>query len=294
MIWAVQMSTVEFHPWNSRARRHREARRVAHRPRPDARRRVRRVRRVADVVHEVLDELGAVGFPKTSGGKGLHVYVRIAPDLGFREVRRAALAVRARGRAAGAGAGDDGVVAQGPRARHGLRRLQPERPRPHHRLRLLGARRRRSAIVSAPVRWDEIPDVEPDDFTIATMPARFAELGDLHAGIDDAVSTSRRCWSGPTATTPRSRRPPEVEVDPQNGVPFQGTEGAASSRASRPAAPGVPSSSRPARASTRGSTPPSTSDASEVTGSIDVGLVAGGCDGGGEPVVRVEAPPTRR
>src|SRR6187551_1449294 len=72
VIWAVQMSTVEFHPWNSR-------RAATEQP-------------VAHVVHEVLDELGAVGFPKTSGGKGMHVYVRIHPEHGFKDVRRGALA----------------------------------------------------------------------------------------------------------------------------------------------------------------------------------------------------------
>src|SRR6187549_1362274 len=80
VVWAVQMSTVEFHPWHSRR---------ADTERPDEWRidldpgpacEFDTVRRVAHVAHEVLDELGAVGFPKTSGSKGLHVYVRIAPD----------------------------------------------------------------------------------------------------------------------------------------------------------------------------------------------------------------------
>ena len=92
VIWAVQMSTVEFHPWNSRR---------ADVERPDEWRidldpmpacPLATVRRIAHVVHELLDELGAVGWPKTSGGKGMHVYVRIEPAFGFRDVRRAALA----------------------------------------------------------------------------------------------------------------------------------------------------------------------------------------------------------
>src|SRR5688572_21398798 len=85
VIWAVQMSTVEFHPWNSRA---------ADTEKPDEWRidldpgptcSFDRVRRVAQVVEEVLAELGAVGFPKTSGSKGLHIYVRIKPDYGFQD-----------------------------------------------------------------------------------------------------------------------------------------------------------------------------------------------------------------
>src|SRR4051812_24988155 len=87
VIWAVQMSTVEFHPWNSR-RADTESPdewRIDLDPMPDCD--FGRVRRVAGVVHEVLDELGAVGWPKTSGGRGLHVYVRVRPDHGFTDVR---------------------------------------------------------------------------------------------------------------------------------------------------------------------------------------------------------------
>ena len=92
VAWAVQMSTVEFHPWNSR-RADTESPdewRIDLDPMPLAD--YATVRRVARVVHEVLDELGAVGHPKTSGGKGVHVYVRIPPSHGFADVRRAALA----------------------------------------------------------------------------------------------------------------------------------------------------------------------------------------------------------
>ena len=92
VVWAVQMSTVEFHPWNSRR---------ADTEKPDEWRidldpmpacGFDKVRQVAGVVHEVLDELGVVGYPKTSGGSGLHVYVRIVPEWGHKDVRRAALA----------------------------------------------------------------------------------------------------------------------------------------------------------------------------------------------------------
>ncbi|MDQ2782795.1 MAG: ATP-dependent DNA ligase, partial [Actinomycetota bacterium] len=88
VIWAVQMSTVEFHPWNSR-RADTEVPdewRIDLDPMPECD--FATVRRVAHVAHEVLDELGATGFPKTSGGKGLHIYVRIVPEWGFQDVRR--------------------------------------------------------------------------------------------------------------------------------------------------------------------------------------------------------------
>ena len=93
VIWAVQMSTVEFHPWNSRRSdtERPDEWRIDLDPMPECG--FDTVRIVADVVHEVLDELGAVGWPKTSGGSGLHVYVRIQPRWGFEDVRRAALAL---------------------------------------------------------------------------------------------------------------------------------------------------------------------------------------------------------
>src|SRR3546814_1334206 len=86
------MSTVEFHPWNSRRpdTEQPDEWRIDLDPGPESD--WAQVRRVAAVAHEVLDELGATGFPKTSGGSGLHVYVRIKPEHGFTEVRRAALA----------------------------------------------------------------------------------------------------------------------------------------------------------------------------------------------------------
>src|SRR3954464_6653916 len=90
VIWAVQMSTVEFHPWNSRRAdtEKPDEWRIDLDPMPGAS--YADVRRVAHVAHEVLDELGATGWPKTSGGKGMHVYVRIVPEHGFSDVRRAA------------------------------------------------------------------------------------------------------------------------------------------------------------------------------------------------------------
>src|SRR5947209_1546798 len=92
VIWAVQMATVEFHPWNSRRAdtEKPDEWRIDLDPMPDCP--FDRVRRVAHVAHEILDGLGAVGWPKTSGGKGMHIYVRIEPRWGFQEVRRAALA----------------------------------------------------------------------------------------------------------------------------------------------------------------------------------------------------------
>ena len=186
VVWAVQMSTVEFHPWNSRAAdvESPDEWRIDLDPMPgvdfDA------VRRVAAVVHEVLDELGAVGFPKTSGGKGLHVYVRIAPEHSFGEVRRAAWAFA---REVERRAPELVTTAwwRKDRAPGTVFVDYNQNTRDHTIACAYSVRGTPLGIVSAPVTWEEIPDVEPGDFTIATMPARFAELGDLHAGIDEAV-----------------------------------------------------------------------------------------------------------
>jgi DNA ligase D len=186
VIWAVQMSTVEFHPWNSRAAdvESPDEWRIDLDPMPGVG--FATVREVAAVVHEVLDELGATGYPKTSGGKGLHVYVRIRPEHSFGEVRRAAWAFARE------------VERRAPRLVTTAWWRKDREPgtvfvdynqntRDHTIACAYSVRGTPLGIVSAPVRWDEIDGIEPGDFTIATMPARYAELGDLHAGIDEAV-----------------------------------------------------------------------------------------------------------
>ncbi len=186
VIWAVQMSTVEFHPWNSR-RGHVEL--------PDEWRididpglacPFDRVRRVAGVVGEVLDELGAVGWPKTSGGGGLHIYVRISPRWGFGEVRRAALAFA---REVERRAPDDATTVWWRRERDPAKAFVDfnQNARDHTIASAYSVRGVPEATVSTPIAWEEIADVEPAELTIATVPARFARLGDLHAGIDEAV-----------------------------------------------------------------------------------------------------------
>jgi DNA ligase D len=186
VIWAVQMSTVEFHPWNSRR---------ADTERPDEWRidldpmpqcPFDRVQRVAGVAHEVLDELGITGYPKTSGGRGLHVYVRVKPDWGFSDVRRAALAFA---REVERRAPEDVTTTWWRKDR------DPEllfvdynqNARDHTIASAYSVRGVPDATVSTPITWDEVPEVHPGDFTIETVPARFAASGDLHAGIDDVA-----------------------------------------------------------------------------------------------------------
>ncbi len=186
VIWAVQMSTVEFHPWNSRR---------ADTEKPDEWRidldpgpacDWETVQRVAGITHAVLDELGAVGFPKTSGGSGMHVYVRIPPTHGFGDVRRAALAFAREVERRSAG---DVTTAWWRKDREPDQLFVDynQNARDHTIAAAYSVRGVPTARVSAPVRWDEVDACEPEDFTIFTMPERFAELGDLHADIDDHV-----------------------------------------------------------------------------------------------------------
>jgi DNA ligase D len=186
VIWAVQMSTVEFHPWNSRA---------ADTERPDEWRidldpmpqcPLQRVRDVAGVVRETLNDIGAVGWPKTSGGRGLHVYVRIPPEHGFTDVRRGALAFarEIERRAPSLVTTTWWRKDRDPRA---LFVDYNQNARDHTMAAAYSVRGFPEATVSTPITWDEVASVEPGDFTMRTVPSRFAEIGDLHAGIDDAV-----------------------------------------------------------------------------------------------------------
>ena len=186
VLWAVQMSTVEFHPWNTRAAdvESPDEWRIDLDPMPGVG--FDTVRRVAGVVHEVLDGIGAVGWPKTSGGNGLHVYVRVRPEHSFEEVRGAAR-VFAQDVAARAGGLVSTAWWRKDRDPDTVFVDWNQNTRDHTIASAYSVRGTPEGRVSAPLRWDEIDDADPRDFTLATMPARFAEVGDLHAGIDEAV-----------------------------------------------------------------------------------------------------------
>ena len=186
VIWAVQMSTVEFHPWNSRRAdtERPDEWRIDLDPMPECG--FDRVRRVAHVAHEVLAELGAVGWPKTSGGSGLHVYVRIEPRWGFQDVRRAALAFA---REVERRAPSEVTTTWWRKDRDPAAVFVDynQNTRDHTIASAYSVRGHPEATVSTPITWGEVDDVLPADFTIATVPARYAALGDLHAGIDDST-----------------------------------------------------------------------------------------------------------
>ncbi|HEV7197026.1 MAG TPA: non-homologous end-joining DNA ligase [Pedococcus sp.] len=185
VIWAVQMSTVEFHPWNSRKAdvEKPDEWRIDLDPGPACP--WSRVQRVAEVAHEVLDDLGAVGWPKTSGGSGMHIYVRIEPEWGFKDVRRAALAFA---REVERRMPDDVTTTWWRKDRDPADLFVDynQNARDHTIASAYSVRGNAEGTVSTPIRWAEVHDVSPMDFTIDTVPERYAELGDLHAGIDDS------------------------------------------------------------------------------------------------------------
>jgi len=186
VIWAVQMSTVEFHPWNSRRAdvESPDEWRIDLDPGPQAT--YADVRRVAVVAQAVLAELGAVGFPKTSGSKGLHIYVRIPPKHGFADVRRAAWAFAREVERRSAGLVDL-TWWRKDRDPATIFVDYNQNARDHTIASAYSVRGTPEGMVSAPLRWDEVADADPHDFTIATMPERFERLGDLHAAMDDAA-----------------------------------------------------------------------------------------------------------
>ncbi|HET6360702.1 MAG TPA: non-homologous end-joining DNA ligase, partial [Gemmatimonadota bacterium] len=182
LAWMANLACIELHPHPVRAEDldHPDELRVDLDPVPGIR--WAQVRRVAMVVHHTLTDFGLTGWPKTSGSRGIHVLVRIERHWGFDEVRRAALALARE------------VERRAPRLatskwwkeeRHGVFVDYNQNAKDRTVASAYSVRPTPDARVSAPLRWDEVPDVDPADFTLATIPERFTELGDRHAGIDE-------------------------------------------------------------------------------------------------------------
>ncbi|HEV7755607.1 MAG TPA: non-homologous end-joining DNA ligase [Mycobacteriales bacterium] len=186
VAFCSNLGTVTFHPWHARCADtdHPDELRIDLDPQPgtdygDA-------RRVAvEVVRPLLAELGFTGFPKTSGNRGVHIDLRIEPRWTFTEVRHAAIALaREIERRA-----PDAVTTKWWKEERGEKVFVDYNQNARDRTiaSAYSLRARPDATVSAPVTWDELPDAETGDFTIRTMPARFAAVGDLRAGIDDVA-----------------------------------------------------------------------------------------------------------
>jgi DNA ligase D-like protein (predicted polymerase) len=181
LAWMANLACLELHPHPVRADdlEHPDELRVDLDPVPGVA--WTRVRDVAHVVHATLDDLKLVGWPKTSGSRGMHVYVRIERRWTFDQVRRAALAfAREVERRAPAIATSKWWKEE----RHGVFLDYNQNAKDRTIAAAYSVRPKPDARVSAPLAWDEIGDCDPADFTLATMPARFASAGDPHAGMD--------------------------------------------------------------------------------------------------------------
>ncbi|MDQ3454993.1 MAG: non-homologous end-joining DNA ligase [Actinomycetota bacterium] len=185
LAWAANLGTFDFHPWPVRRGDvdHPDELRLDLDPQPgtdfaDA-------ARVADEVRAVMDELGWTGYPKSSGGRGIHIAVRLQPQWTFTEVRRAVIAFarmveRRR---------PDLVTTSWWKEERGQRVFIDfnQACRDRTIASAYSVRGTPRATVSAPLRWDELAQVDPDDFTVQTMPGRYAEVGDLLAGIEQTA-----------------------------------------------------------------------------------------------------------
>ena len=184
LAWAINLGCIDLNPWPVRR---------ADLDRPDELRvdidptegiPFSDVREVAMVVKEVLEEHGLTGYPKTSGSRGIHINVRIEPEWGFTEVRRAALAlareVERREPLA--------TTAWWKEQRHGVFLDYNQNARDRTVASAYSVRPKPDGRVSTPLEWDEVPEVEPADWTILTVPQRF-QSRDPDAGIDDAAGS---------------------------------------------------------------------------------------------------------
>jgi DNA ligase D len=188
IAWAAQMGTVTLHPWQVRCPdvEHPDELRIDFDPQPgtdfaDAR------TIAVDVLQPLLEELGLVGYPKTSGGRGVHVFLRIAPQWDFIAVRRAGIALaRELERRA-----PEQVTTSWWKEERGTRIFVDYNQNARDRTFAspYSVRRTEIATVSTPLTWAELRDAEPDDYTMVTVPEFLAGRPDPWAGIDDIAQS---------------------------------------------------------------------------------------------------------
>jgi DNA ligase D-like protein (predicted polymerase) len=189
LAWIVNLGCLELHPHPVRSRdlEHPDELRVDLDPGPGVA--WDDVRKVALEVKALLEELGLSGYPKTSGSRGMHINVRIEPRWTFTEVRQAALALsREIERRAPSIASSKWWKEE----RHGVFLDYNQNAKDRTTCSAYSVRPLPDARVSTPLQWEEVPDCDPADFTVATVPARFAKLGDPHASIDTAPGSLQK------------------------------------------------------------------------------------------------------
>jgi DNA ligase D-like protein (predicted polymerase) len=186
LAWIVNLGCIELHPHPVRSGDldHPDELRVDLDPGPGVS--WADVRAVALEVNSLLDEMGLRGWPKTSGSRGMHVNVRIYPRWTFDEVRRAALALS---RAVERRAPTLATSKWWKEERHGVFLDYNQNAKDRTTCSAYSVRPLPDARVAAPLHWDEVPDCEPSDFTVLTIPKRFLEIGDPQEAIDGAAGS---------------------------------------------------------------------------------------------------------
>jgi len=218
LLWAANMGTFDFHPWPVRR---------ADPDRPDELRidldpqpgtDFADAVAVAAVLHEVLDEAGLVGWPKTSGGRGIHVFARIRPEWDFIDVRHAVIAIARR---VAERVPDQATVAWWKEERGERVFLDyNQAARDRTVASAWSVRGRPRGTVSMPLTWADLPSVEPEDFDVRTVPGIYAERGDPHADMDAHVGGLETVleWY---AADPRGDMPYPPEYPKMPGEPMR-------------------------------------------------------------------------
>ncbi len=189
LAWLANLACLELHPHPVRAEDldHPDELRVDLDPVPGIK--WPQVRQVAQIARAVLDDFGLVGWPKTSGSRGMHVFVRIERRWGFDHVRRAALALA---REVERRAPSLATSKWWKEERHGVFVDYNQNAKDRTVASAYSVRPTPDARVSAPLDWEEVDAADPADFTLGTMPERFARVGDRHAGIDSQAGSLER------------------------------------------------------------------------------------------------------
>ena len=230
LVWLANLGCLELHPHPVRAEDldHPDELRIDLDPVPGVT--WKQVQQVSAVIRAVLQDFELIGWPKTSGARGMHIYVRLQRRWGFDEVRRGALALARE------------VERRAPRLassawwkeeRHGVFIDYNQNAKDRTVAAAYSVRPTSDARVSAPLGWNEVDDCQPEDFTLASMPGRFEKLGDVHAAIDRHAGSLtgllalferqglgdapwpphyRRQPSEPPRVRPSRRRPPLIEI----------------------------------------------------------------------------------
>jgi DNA ligase D-like protein (predicted polymerase) len=186
LAWLANLACLELHPHPVRAEDldHPDELRVDLDPVPGVT--WKQIQEVAAVARSVLEDFKLVGWPKTSGSRGMHICVRLVPRWTFDEVRLAALALA---REVEQRAPKIATSKWWKEERHGVFVDYNQNAKDRTVASAYSVRPTPDARVSAPLSWDEVSDCEPADFTLSSMPARFEKLGDLHAGIDEQAGS---------------------------------------------------------------------------------------------------------